>query len=449
MLPKKPFNCIIADTDHQHSSTLESLVEKVGFNCSTCVATGELEDTLNNVTNLGFAFLSLELIQSDNFGLLKHPQLIGADIAIIHTEDDPIAANAAIKQGATYFFCKPLNFEFVTDLLNDLFKELSALEENQNNELDVCSLDQFGLLRGSSKAMYKLYRTLRKVATTDASVLLIGESGTGKELAAQTIHQQSERCNKPFIAMNCGAIPPELVESELFGHEKGSFSGADKKRIGYFEQAAGGTLFLDEIGEMPMDTQVKFLRVLESRNFRRVGGERDVQSDVRIIAATNRDPLEAISQGLLRKDLYFRIAQFPLHMPPLRERGNDIVGLAQYFLNEFNEKNGTHKKLSDNYKKLVSEYSWPGNVRELRSLMERAYILANETLDSEHFPNEHMAFEESDDYLRVPVGSSLEDAEKKLIFVTLNASDGDKKKTADQLGVSLKTLYNKLNSYEE
>ncbi|MDF1643298.1 MAG: sigma-54 dependent transcriptional regulator [Pseudomonadales bacterium] len=411
MPPEAPVYCIIADTDHQHCSALGALIEEVGFSYLTCKTTGELTDTLNNVTNLEFAFLSLELVQNDSFGLLKHPRLIDADIAIIHTEDDPLAASAAIQLGATYFFCKPLNFEFITDLLSDLITELAALKENQDDDSNACSLDQFGLLRGSSKAMYKMYRTLRKVAATDASVLLIGESGTGKELAAQTIHQQSDRCNNPFVAMNCGAIPPELVESELFGHEKGSFSGADKKHIGYFEQAAGGTLFLDEIGEMPMDIQVKFLRVLESRNFHRVGGERNIHSDVRIIAATNRDPLEAINQGLLRKDLYFRIAQFPLYMPPLRDRCGDIVGLAQFFLNKLNEKNGTQKSLSDNYKNLVREYSWPGNVRELKSIMERAYILASEVLDTENFPNEQMDFEDNDDYLRVPVGSSLEDAE--------------------------------------
>ncbi|MDF1832065.1 MAG: sigma-54 dependent transcriptional regulator [Porticoccaceae bacterium] len=449
MLPEAAVHCIIADTDYQHSSSLNALIEDVGFNCLTCKTIDELQNTLNNINNLEFAFLSLDLILSDGFSLLKHPRLIDVDIAIIHTEDDPIAASTAIQRGATYFFCKPLNFEFVTDLLSDLMRELSSLEESQSDQHNTCSLDQFGLLRGSSKAMYKLYRTVRKVAVTDASVLLIGESGTGKELAAQTIHQQSERCNNPFVAMNCGAIPPELVESELFGHEKGSFSGADKKRTGYFEQAAGGTLFLDEIGEMPMDTQVKFLRVLESGNFRRVGGERNIHSDVRIIAATNRDPLEAINQGLLRKDLYFRIAQFPLYMPPLRDRGGDIIGLAQFFLNKLNEENGTQKYLSDDYKSLVREYSWPGNVRELKSVLERAYILASEVLDADHFPNEHMDFEENDDYLRVPVGSSLEDAERKLIFITLDATDGDKKKTADQLGVSLKTLYNKLNSYEE
>lgn len=448
MLLKAPVYCVIADTDDELCSSLQSLIETVGFSYLTCKAVDELKDSLDSVANIEFAFLSLDLIRDDSLDLLKHPRLAGVDIVIMHTEDDPMAASAAIKQGATYFFCKPLNFHFVAELLGDLMKELSAQKENQYDDLKVCSLDQFGLLRGNSKAMYKLYRTLRKVAATDASVLLIGESGTGKELAAQTIHQQSERCNNPFIAMNCGAIPPELVESELFGHEKGSFSGADKKRIGYFEQAAGGTLFLDEIGEMPTDTQVKFLRVLESKNFRRVGGEQDVHSDVRIIAATNRGPKEAIKQGLLRKDLYFRIAQFPLYMPPLRDRGGDIVGLAQYFLNGLNEKNATQKYLSENSKSLIAEYSWPGNVRELKSATERAYILAGEVLESEHFPHESMDFEDNDDYLRVSVDSSLEDAEKKLIFATLEATDGDKKKTADQLGVSLKTLYNKLNRFK-
>ncbi|MDF1819485.1 MAG: sigma-54 dependent transcriptional regulator [Immundisolibacteraceae bacterium] len=444
-----PFYCIIADTDEEHCSALISVVEEVGFDCLICKTTDELKEMLNSVDDLGFAFLSLDLIDEENLALLKHPQLTGTDIAIIHTEDDPEAASAAIKQGATYFFCKPLNFQFVSDLLSDLKVELSEITQNQSDGLNVCSLDQFGLLRGSSKIMYKLYRTLRKVAVVDTSVLLVGESGTGKELAAQTIHQQSERCDGPFIAMNCGAIPPELVESELFGHEKGSFSGADKQRIGYFEQAAGGTLFLDEIGEMPMDTQVKFLRVLESRSFRRVGGEQDVSSDVRIIAATNRDSEEAINQGLLRKDLYFRIAQFPIYMPPLRDRGGDMIGLAQYFLNELNEINGTQKSLTEDFKDLVADYSWPGNVRELKSVMERAHILANKVLDAEHFPSGQMDIEDNDEYLRVSVGSSLEDAEKNLIFLTLEATDGDKKKTAEQLGISLKTLYNKLNSYKD
>tara|TARA_R110002124_G_scaffold183145_1_gene350515 strand:+ start:5978 stop:7327 length:1350 start_codon:yes stop_codon:yes gene_type:complete len=441
------FYCLIADNDDDHSNTLTSLIEEAGLKPVVGKTLPEIEAALVEGQTCVFAFLSLELLQENNMALLSSAQLSDADIAITHTEDYPFAATAAIKKGATYFFCKPLDVQFVGDLLKDLVRELSALKGSNDDDLEVCSLDQFGLLRGSSKAMYKLYRTLRKVATTDASVLLIGESGTGKELAAQTIHELSERCDKPFIAMNCGAIPPELVESELFGHEKGSFSGAERKRIGYFEQAAGGTLLLDEIGEMPMDTQVKFLRVLESGKFRRVGGEQAIYSDVRIIAATNRDPEEAIKKNLLRRDLYFRVAQFPLHMPPLRNRGGDIVGLAQYFLNRLNEKNGTLKCLSENVKDLIAEYPWPGNVRELKSATERAYILAGEMLESEHFPNEHMDFEDNDDYLRVSVGSSLEDAEKKLIFATLESTEGDKKETAEQLGVSLKTLYNKLNSY--
>lgn len=443
------YSCIIADKDDDHCAALVSLIKDAGLMHRICKTTSELKDTLDNTTGIILGFLSLDLIQEVGFEVFSHPQLVNSDIAVMHTEDNPLAATAAIKQGATYFFCKPLNAVFVGDLLKDLVKELAALKENKDESFETCSLDQFGLLRGSSKAMYKLYRTIRKVAATDASVLLIGESGTGKELAAHTIHELSERCDSPFVAMNCGAIPQELVESELFGHEKGSFSGADKKRIGYFEQAAGGTLLLDEIGEMPIDTQIKFLRVLETRKFRRVGGEQAISADVRIIAATNRDPEEAIKQNLLRKDLYFRIAQFPLFMPPLRDRGGDIVGLAQYFLNELNEKYDTQKCLSEDAKALITEYTWSGNVRELKSATERAYILAGETLESEHFPNEHMDFEDTEDYLRVSVGSSLEDAEKKLIYATLESTEGDKKEAAEQLGVSLKTLYNKLNSYDD
>lgn len=443
------YYCIIADTDEKHCLELVSLMEGLCLNYRICKTRDQLNDILDTTTDIVFAFLSLEMVQDNDFNVLEHSELSDTDIAITHTEDDPIAATSAIKRGATYFFCKPLNTEFVGDLLGDRITELGALKEDQNDSLGVCSLDQFQLLRGSSQAMRKLYRTLRKVAATDASVLLIGESGTGKELAAQTIHELSERWDKPFVAMNCGAIPPELVESELFGHEKGSFSGADKKQIGYFEQAAGGTLLLDEIGEMPMDIQVKFLRVLESKKFRRVGGEQEIDSDVRILAATNRDPQEAIKQKLLRKDLYFRIAQFPVYIPPLRDRGSDIVGLAQYFLNGLNEKKGTQKCLSENAKDLIAQYPWPGNVRELKSATERAYILAGEILGNEHFPSEGMDLEGDEDSLRISVGSSLEDVEKRLIFATLESKQGDKKGAAEQLGVSVKTLYNKLKSYGE
>lgn len=448
-MPQKPtFYCVIADTDDEHNLSLVSLIEEAGLRHRICKTLNELKDTVDNTANIVFSFLSFDLIQDDNPDVLKYFQVAESDLAIMHTGATLIPATGTLGQSATYFFCKPLDTVFVSEILRDLVTELSALEKIENNPLDTCSLDQFGLLRGNSKVMRKLYRKLRKVAPSDASVLLVGESGTGKELAAQTIHDLSERWDKPFVAINCGAIPTELVESELFGHEKGSFSGADKKRIGYFEQAAGGTLLLDEIGEMPIDTQVKFLRVLESKKFRRIGGEQDIKSNVRIIAATNRDPAEAIKQNLLRKDLYFRIAQFPLYMPPLRNRTGDIVGLTQYFLNMLNEKNNTHKCLSESSRDRIVEYSWPGNVRELKSATERAYILAGEILESKHFPNEHMAFEDNDDYLQVRVGSTLEDTEEKLICATLESTDGDKKETAEQLGVSVKTLYNKLKSYE-
>ena len=444
------WSAIIADNDHEHTVFLKPHLEKLGIEVLECLCQKDIERTLTAEKNCLFAFISLDAFDDKEMSLLGHESLKDMDIALMHTEDDPLTAMQGIKQGATYFFCKPLDAEFITDILKDALNEEKAHNKEKQGKQESCSLNQFGLLRGSSKPMYSLYRALRKVSQTDASVLLVGESGTGKELAARTIHELSERWDKPFVAMNCGAISPELVESELFGHEKGSFSGADKKRIGYFEQAEGGTLFLDEIGEMPMDMQVKFLRVLESREYRRVGGEQALSSNVRIIAASNRDPLEAIKQQRLRKDLYFRIAQFPLYLPPLRERGGDVVGLAQYFLNEQNEKKGTHKVFSQNVLDLITDYPWPGNVRELRSAIERAYIMADDVLDSEHFPHgKDDNLEDSGDILRVSVGSSLDDTEKKLIFATLEKSGGDKKKTAKQLGISLKTLYNKLNGYED
>jgi DNA-binding NtrC family response regulator len=295
--------------------------------------------------------------------------------------------------------------------------------------------------------MRKLYRTIRKVAGTEATVLLVGESGTGKELAAQTIHEMSGLTG-PFVAMNCGAISAELAESELFGHEKGSFSGAHKQHAGYFERAEGGTLLLDEIGEMSMDLQVKLLRVLETRKYRRVGGTQDIAMSVRFISATNREPEAAIQEGLLREDLYFRIAQFVLKMPPLRSRGKDITGLAQFMLNELNEINGTAKYFSEESQSAILGYPWPGNVRELKSAIERAYIMADQQLQNEHFPDGQIDLHEPGDYLGVSVGESLEHTERKQIIATLEALDGDKKAAADSLGISLKTLYNRLNEYD-
>lgn len=311
------------------------------------------------------------------------------------------------------------------------------------------SSKRFGIMHGASPIMERLYQQVEKVAATDATVLLIGESGTGKELISNAIHHASTRHAETFIAVNCGAIPSHLIEAALFGHEKGSFTGAIRQHVGYFEHASRGTLFLDEITEMPIDMQAKLLRVLEAGTFTRVGGDEEVKVDVRLIAATNRELDSAVRHGNLREDLMYRLAVFPLHIPPLRERGSDIEFLAQHFLRELNEKEHTHKVFSSSSPEVIRSYSWPGNVRELKNMVHRAFILASETLSIEECLSNFSAQKPTlhDGYLNFSVGTPLAEAQKEIILATLKHYSGNKRLTADALGISLKTLYNRLKEY--
>lgn len=311
------------------------------------------------------------------------------------------------------------------------------------------SLKRFGIMYGSSPTMERLYQQVERVAATDATVLLVGESGTGKELIAKAIHQASPRCAETFVAVNCGAIPAHLIEAALFGHEKGSFTGAVRQHIGYFEHASRGTLFLDEITEMPVDMQVKLLRVLESGTFLRVGGDEEVKVDVRLVAATNRDLETAVKQGNLREDLMYRLAVFPVRIPPLRERGADIELLAQQFLQVLNEKENANKTFSRNSLEMIRSYSWPGNVRELKNVVQRAFILSTDTLDIEECISDLSARKPTmhEGYLNFFVGTPLADAQREIILATLKHYSGNKRLTAEALGISLKTLYNRLKEY--
>lgn len=304
------------------------------------------------------------------------------------------------------------------------------------------------LLEGGSPQMRQLRTVLRRVARTAATVLLLGESGTGKECIAQTIHDLSERCEGPFLAINCGALPAALISSELFGHERGSFTGAARQHRGYFERAAGGTLFLDEVTEMPTELQVNLLRVLETGRLLRVGGCEELITDVRIVAASNRAPREAMTQGQLRPDLYWRLAEFPVHVPPLREREGDVDRLVEYFLGILNAAEGTRKHISGPALERLRRHRWPGNVRELRNALQRAYILADDIIDESHLPdwNDEQP-PADDDCLRFGVGTQLEVAERQLILATLDHFAGDKRRAAGALGVSLKTIYNRLKRY--
>ena len=307
---------------------------------------------------------------------------------------------------------------------------------------------KFGCLYGNSPAMLEVFKMIERVSPSEASVLIVGESGCGKELVAQTIHEMSPRADGPCVAINCGALPATLIEAELFGYEKGAFTGAAKSHQGFFERAEGGTLFLDEITEMPTDMQVRLLRVLETGRFTRVGGDRELACNIRIIAATNRDPQQAMQDGLLREDVLYRLAVFPLTLPPLRERGDDLILLAEHFLAELNLEYGTDKRLADGGVEKLRNHSWPGNVRELKNCMQRAYIMADEVIDIvTAMPFQSSQRASPGHILEFKVGTSLTEIERAAIFATLDRYQGNKRRTAKVLGVSLKTLYNRLNEY--
>ncbi|WP_215398754.1 sigma-54 interaction domain-containing protein [Rheinheimera oceanensis] len=386
--------------------------------------------------------------QADYQRLLNSKLLTEIDFIVVSDGSPDPVLDQMMRSGAGYHFRQPLDMACILDILQDFYEQLST--SRQQAKASASALDQFGLLVGSSRSMLKLYRTLRKVAVTEANVLITGESGAGKELVANTLHLASYRAEQPFVAVNCGALSPELVDSELFGHNKGAFTGALREHKGVFTQAEGGTLFLDEITEMPLDQQVKLLRVLESGEYRPVGSDKVCQANVRIVAATNRDPQQAIAEGALREDLYFRLAQFPVHVPPLRDRGDDICGLAQHFLAYRNAKEQQQKELAAETLHLIAQHTWPGNVRELKHAIERAYILADKQILPEHLLLETLTDDSDEQCLtEVPCGVSLEELEKAAILNTLEQNAGNKTDTAQQLGISVKTLYNKLEKYQQ
>jgi len=308
------------------------------------------------------------------------------------------------------------------------------------------ALGRFGRLYGSSQAMQDVYRMIVKVAPTEATVFVTGESGGGKELVARSIHERSARSHGPFVAINCGAIPSNLIEAELFGHEKGAFTGASRSHRGCFERAEGGTLLLDEITEMSLEMQVRLLRVLETGRFMRVGGDAELRSNVRILAATNRDPHEAVREGKLREDLLYRLAVFPINLPPLRDREGDAELLAEHFLQQLNAESGTDKQFSRAALVTIRTHQWPGNVRELKNAVHRAFIMADDDVDLDLSGLACLAIE--GECLRVPIGTPLAEMERQAIFATLDHCAGNKRRAAEILGVSLKTLYNRLAAYQ-
>ena len=329
-----------------------------------------------------------------------------------------------------------------------------ARKENERLRRELRDRGAFGELVGNSDSIRKIYTLIEQVAPSSASVLITGESGTGKELVARTIHKMSPRRDRPFVAINCSAIPETLMESELFGHEKGSFTGAASRRQGCFELADTGTLLLDEIGEMPALLQAKLLRVIEERAVRRLGSRKEIEVDVRLLAATNRHPQQAVDEGKLRNDLLYRLNVFGIHLPSLGERKEDLPLLAQHLVNQLAEKHGRPARfLSPSALQALQFHAWPGNVRELRNVIERAVIICSgEQVERHHFapyPIEQRERQRHEDTLTVPVGTPLEEVERQMIMRTLQKTKNNKTRAAELLGISLKTLHNKLNLYRE
>jgi DNA-binding NtrC family response regulator len=354
----------------------------------------------------------------------------------------------AIKEGAYDFIEKPLEASRLRLVLDRALEKKLTLREVERLRRRLADLAPGTELIGSTPAMLRVVDLARKVAPSAASVVVQGPSGSGKEVLAHAIHALSPRRDGPFLALNCSAIPATLLEAELFGHEKGAFTGATERRPGLLELASGGTLFLDEVAELPLEVQAKFLRVLEDRKVRRLGGRAEVEVDVRVVCATHQDLKDAVRRGVFREDLYFRLAVFTVDIPPLRERAADIPVLAQHFVERYAAETAKRVQgFSPEAMRRLAAYSWPGNVRELRNVVERAVILSDgEVIGAEHLPPglEPAVAAES---MRVPLGLTLEEVERRYLLASLERNGGNKLRTAESLGISEKTLYNKLNRY--
>jgi DNA-binding NtrC family response regulator len=441
---------LIVEDDSAARVGLEQLVKSWGF---VAESASDGEEALEKVTTFRPAIVISDVVmpRMDGLALLRALQTQGADVTtlLLTAQGTVETAVEAMKEGAYDYLTKPIDIQRLKILLDKIVERLETMREVKALRRQLREHGTFGSLIGNSPEMRKIYSIIEQAAPTGASVLITGESGTGKELVAQTIHQLSPRASFPFVAINCAAIPETLLESEIFGHEKGAFTGAADRRQGCFELADRGTLFLDEIGEMTPATQVKLLRVLQERKFRRLGGRTEQSVDVRMIAATNVDPQEAVKQGKLREDLYYRLNVFAFRLPPLRERKEDLQLLIQAFINEFNSRNQKNIAAVDHQAmRMLEHYAWPGNVRELRNVIERATILAaGPFIEPKHFPPV-LAEEPPPQHqpqVALAPGTTVEEAERRLILMTLEHTRDNKTRAAEILGISLKTLHNKLN----
>jgi len=391
--------------------------------------------------------LDLILPDGTGFDLIEdfQGQTDRVEIVVITGHASVSTAVEALRHGASDYLTKPVDTARLKRMLANLKRSRELRPRLSELRRQVREVGGFGALIGTSPAMERVYQMVTRVAPSSATVLITGESGTGKELVAESIHQLSRRASNPYLVVNCGALSPTLIESELFGHERGSFTGADRVHRGYFERADGGTLFLDEVSELPLELQAKLLRVLEAGALARVGGEKMVKVDVRMIAATNRDLEARVAEGEFRGDLLYRLKVFPIDLPPLRERAEDVAALAQHFLGELNSKEGTRKSFAPPVLSILQRCAWPGNVRELKNVVHRAFILADDEIGASHLAPE-LSGQRAEAVLPGSL-TTLAEAERNLILASLEHFDGDRRNTAAALGVSVRTLYNRLREY--
>ena len=441
---------LVVDDEPTEREGLARLVGQWGYEVETA-SSGEEALNLIETQHPAVVLTDLVLPEMDGLTLLQKLKETGRPpIVLLVTGHGTVeTAVEAMRHGAFDYLTKPVDATRLQVLLEKSIEQESLSREVNFLRHQLRQKGSFGQLVGQSKGMQEVYRWIELAATSTAPVLIYGESGTGKELVARTIHDLSNRRNKPFVAINCAAIPETLIESELFGHERGAFTGATERRLGCFELADGGTLFLDEIAEMDNSTQAKLLRVLQEGNFRRVGGGKtEIQVDVRVVAATNRVPSEAMAQGQLREDLFYRLNVFAIALPPLRDRKEDLPLLVRTFIEEFNRQDNRHVRgLTPEAERALEQYRWPGNVREVRNVVQRAVVLGGTGLmDVEHLP-ENVIRTVAPSAPAATGVTPIREMEREMIMRALEETGQDKRRAAALLGISLKTLYNKLAKY--
>jgi DNA-binding NtrC family response regulator len=445
---------LIVEDEENARMGYEALLERWGY---SVLGVASAEAALAEFTNFQphAMIADVELPGMNGLNLIKQlgDDLRGIPTIVITGKGTDERNVEAIEAGAYWYIEKPFKKPILQALLARALESVRNARERESMRRQLREAGRLGDLVGASKPMQEVMRIVEMAAPSSASVLITGETGSGKEIVARTIHKLSPRATGPFVAINCSAIPETLMESEIFGHERGAFTGAAERRIGCFELADGGTLLLDEIGEMPAPTQAKLLRVLEDRKVRRLGSKTETPVDVRVLAATNKDPEQAVGSGHLRQDLYFRLNVFHINLPPLRDHKEDVSLLVEHILRDVNAKHGKHVRgIGAEVLDIFMSHTWPGNIRELRNVLERASIMCEKELITRAcLPGEFgktSAKGPSDlTTIKFPVGTTVDAMERELILQTLNATGNNKTRAAELLRISLKTLHNKLKEY--